>query len=95
MGYWYVTVSSTLQFFNGSGFGVLMEHVNIGKERRETAEFIGAEGVRAHLKDGPPRRRVGLVVEGAPARRRISAFFSKTSQLSIVFRWGRDFRYIW
>jgi hypothetical protein len=22
------------------------------------------------LKDGPPRRRVGLVVEGAPARRR-------------------------
>ncbi|KIJ10819.1 hypothetical protein PAXINDRAFT_157505 [Paxillus involutus ATCC 200175] len=40
----------------------------IGKERRETGNFIGAEGVRKHLQDGPPRRRVGLIVEGAPAR---------------------------
>ncbi|KAF9228892.1 aminomethyltransferase [Gyrodon lividus] len=40
----------------------------IGKERREAGDFIGAEGVRKHLKDGPPRRRVGLIVEGAPAR---------------------------
>ncbi|KAF9233799.1 hypothetical protein BU15DRAFT_90219 [Melanogaster broomeanus] len=40
----------------------------IGKERRETGDFIGAEGVRKHLKDGPPRRRVGLIVDGAPAR---------------------------
>lgn len=45
-----------------------------GKERRETGDFIGAEGVRKHLKDGPPRRRVGLIVEGAPARRMF--FFS-------------------
>lgn len=41
----------------------------IGKDRRERGDFIGAEGVLKHLKDGPPRRRVGLVVEGAPARR--------------------------
>ncbi|KAI0703562.1 hypothetical protein BC835DRAFT_1404066 [Cytidiella melzeri] len=40
----------------------------IGKERRETGGFIGYEGVLKHLKDGPPRRRVGLIVEGAPAR---------------------------
>lgn len=40
-----------------------------GKERRETGKFIGSEGVLKHLKDGPPRRRVGMVVEGAPARR--------------------------
>ncbi|PCH36479.1 glycine cleavage system T protein [Wolfiporia cocos MD-104 SS10] len=40
----------------------------IGKDRRETGDFIGAEGVRKHLKDGPPRRRVGMIVEGAPAR---------------------------
>ncbi|GBE89404.1 Probable aminomethyltransferase [Sparassis crispa] len=40
----------------------------IGKERRETGDFIGAESVIQHLKDGPPRRRVGLIVEGAPAR---------------------------
>ncbi|KAI0094061.1 glycine cleavage system T protein [Irpex rosettiformis] len=40
----------------------------IGKERRESGGFIGFEGVAKHLKDGPPRRRVGLIVEGAPAR---------------------------
>ncbi|KAK7456453.1 Aminomethyltransferase, mitochondrial [Stygiomarasmius scandens] len=40
----------------------------IGKERRETGNFIGAEGVRAHIKNGPPRRRVGFVIEDAPAR---------------------------
>ncbi|KAJ7066126.1 hypothetical protein C8F01DRAFT_694151 [Mycena amicta] len=40
----------------------------IGKERKEKGTFIGAEGVRKHLKEGPPRRRVGMIVEGAPAR---------------------------
>ena len=40
----------------------------IGKERREKGGFIGAEGVLKHIRDGPPRRRVGLIVEGAPAR---------------------------
>ncbi|THH16851.1 hypothetical protein EW146_g3852 [Bondarzewia mesenterica] len=40
----------------------------IGKDRREAADFIGAEGVLKHLKDGPPRRRVGLIIDGAPAR---------------------------
>ena len=41
----------------------------IGKERRESGDFIGADGVRKHLTEGAPRRRVGLIVEGAPARR--------------------------
>jgi aminomethyltransferase len=36
--------------------------------------FVGYEGVLKHLKDGPPRRRVGLVVEGAPARRTLALF---------------------
>jgi len=45
-----------------------------GKERRETGDFIGAEGVRKHLKDGPPRRRVGFIVDGAPARRESSSY---------------------
>ncbi|KAJ7794571.1 hypothetical protein B0H14DRAFT_3114803 [Mycena olivaceomarginata] len=40
----------------------------VGKDRRETGTFIGADGVRQQLKEGPPRRRVGLVVEGAVAR---------------------------
>ncbi|TRM58136.1 hypothetical protein BD626DRAFT_512282 [Schizophyllum amplum] len=40
----------------------------IGKERKSTGGFIGAEGVLKHIKEGPPRRRIGLVIEGAPAR---------------------------
>ncbi|KAH7890157.1 glycine cleavage system T protein [Phlebopus sp. FC_14] len=46
----------------------------IGKERRESGDFIGAAGVRKHLQEGPPRRRVGLVVEGAPARQGAQIF---------------------
>jgi glycine cleavage system aminomethyltransferase T len=42
----------------------------IGKDRRAAGGFIGSEKVLHQLKDGPPRRRVGLVVEDAPARRK-------------------------
>jgi aminomethyltransferase len=44
----------------------------IGKARKEGGGFIGAETVLQHLKNGPPTRRVGLIVDGVPARR---AFF--------------------
>ncbi|KAJ7794570.1 hypothetical protein B0H14DRAFT_3556709 [Mycena olivaceomarginata] len=47
----------------------------VGKDRRETGTFIGADGVRQQLKEveggvenGIVTRRVGLVVEGAVAR---------------------------
>lgn len=46
--------------------------LSLGKDRRETGNFIGAAHVLKHLKEGPPRRRVGLIVEGAPARRQSS-----------------------
>jgi len=46
----------------------------IGKARKETGKFIGAEGVREHLKNGPPRRRVGFVIDGAPARQGAKIF---------------------
>ena len=39
-----------------------------GRDQRETGDFIGAEGVRKHLKDHAPRWQVGLVIEGAPAQ---------------------------
>ncbi|KAJ6592183.1 hypothetical protein DFH09DRAFT_1136820 [Mycena vulgaris] len=53
----------------------------IGKERKESGTFIGAEGVRQHLKEGPPRRRVGFVVEGAPARQGAKIFDPSTKEL--------------
>lgn len=41
---------------------------------------MGAAGVLEHLKNGPPRRRMGMIVEGAPARGqshiRVNAFMS-------------------
>ncbi|EIW59966.1 glycine cleavage system T protein [Trametes versicolor FP-101664 SS1] len=40
----------------------------IGKRRRENPTFHGHENVMKQLKEGPPRRRVGMIVEGPPAR---------------------------
>lgn len=50
----------------------------IGKERRESGDFIGADGVRKHLKEGAPRRRVGLIIDGAPARQGAQIFAPST-----------------
>ncbi|KAJ1031095.1 hypothetical protein NDA18_002314 [Ustilago nuda] len=40
----------------------------VGKDRRADSDFLGAERVLKELKEGPPRRRVGLFVEGGIAR---------------------------
>ncbi|OSD07798.1 hypothetical protein PYCCODRAFT_1421695 [Trametes coccinea BRFM310] len=40
-----------------------------GKNWCENGTFMGTECVRKHLKEGPPWMRVGIIVEGAPARR--------------------------
>ncbi|OZJ04224.1 hypothetical protein BZG36_02965 [Bifiguratus adelaidae] len=40
----------------------------IAKSRRETGGFLGAEHILPQIKGGVSRRRVGLFVEGAPAR---------------------------
>ncbi|KAF8437655.1 hypothetical protein L210DRAFT_3631671 [Boletus edulis BED1] len=57
----------------------------IGKDRRETGDFIGAAHVLKHLKEGPPRRRVGLIVEGAPARQGAQVYApSQTESIGMV-----------
>jgi len=58
------TLSSLSWIFGFNGCGIL------GKDRREKGGFIGAETVLKQLKDGSLRKRVGLFVEGAPARRK-------------------------
>ncbi|ORX64913.1 putative aminomethyl transferase [Basidiobolus meristosporus CBS 931.73] len=40
----------------------------IGKRRREEGGFLGAEHILPQIKGGVSQRRVGLVVQGAPAR---------------------------
>lgn len=46
----------------------------VGKDRRAAADFLGAERVLKELKEGPPRRRVGLFVDGGIAREGASLF---------------------
>ncbi|KAE8210044.1 hypothetical protein CF327_g6029 [Tilletia walkeri] len=41
----------------------------VGKDRRASADFLGAERVLKELKEGPPRRRVGLIIEAGPSAR--------------------------
>src|SRR3546814_20491671 len=36
----------------------------VSKRRREEENFPGAARILGHLEDGPPRRRVGLTVDG-------------------------------
>lgn len=58
----------------------------VGKDRRESADFIGAERVLKDIKEGPQRRRVGLIVEGAPAREGAKLYSAELSpeQVGVV-----------
>ncbi|CAO1615253.1 unnamed protein product [Sympodiomycopsis kandeliae] len=52
----------------------------VAKDRREKGDFIGAERVLKEIKEGPKRRRVGLVVDGAPAREGAQLFDPSTGE---------------
>ena len=84
LGHWYVRAFSCVVCIDSCSV--------VGKDRRENGEFIGAEGVRKHLKEGPPRRRVGLTVEGAPARRECYVPPTCASSLTMSFRGSEDLR---
>ncbi|KAI9455030.1 glycine cleavage system T protein [Russula earlei] len=57
----------------------------IGKARRTLGGFIGWENVRDQLKNGPPRRRVGLIIDDAPARQGAKILSSETlDEIGIV-----------
>lgn len=42
--------------------------LSTGKRRRVEGGFLGAEFILPQIKDGVSKRRVGFVIEGAPAR---------------------------
>lgn len=46
----------------------------VGKDRRAAADFLGAERVLKELKEGPPRRRIGLFIDGGIAREGANLF---------------------
>jgi len=54
----------------------------IGKDRREKADFIGASKVLEHLQKGKcPRKRIGLVIFGAPAREGAKILHPETDEV--------------
>ncbi|KAK0537448.1 Aminomethyltransferase, mitochondrial [Tilletia horrida] len=55
----------------------------VGKDRRASGDFLGAERVLKELKEGPPRRRVGLLIEAGPSAREGSAVLAEDGQTPI------------
>ncbi|KAI9430506.1 aminomethyltransferase [Lactarius psammicola] len=62
----------------------------IGKDRRAAGNFIGSRTVLDQLKNGPPRRRAGLIVEEAPARLTPSALGVVTSGIPLAPTVGKN-----
>lgn len=56
----------------------------IGKRRRQTADFIGAEIILKQLKDKPKRRRVGLTCSGPPPRAHMPVLDGDGNQIGEV-----------
>ena len=56
----------------------------IGKRRRETADFIGADIILRHLKEKPSRRRIGLVSTGPVARQGTVVLSAEGEEVGIV-----------
>ncbi|XP_063610153.1 aminomethyltransferase, mitochondrial-like [Penaeus indicus] len=56
----------------------------IGKRRRQTADFLGAEIILKQLKEKPKRRRVGLVCSGPPPRAHCPVLDADGSQVGEV-----------
>ncbi|KAJ1569498.1 hypothetical protein HK096_002922 [Nowakowskiella sp. JEL0078] len=56
----------------------------IGKRRRVEGGFIGAEFVLPQIKSGVDRRRVGLVLEGAPARENTEIYSLEKEKIGVI-----------
>ncbi|KAI9598911.1 hypothetical protein BDF19DRAFT_429513 [Syncephalis fuscata] len=56
----------------------------IGKRRREEGGFLGAKRIQDQIKNGVSRRRVGLIVEGPPAREGAVILNSNNEPVGVV-----------
>ncbi|RKP37560.1 hypothetical protein BJ085DRAFT_43133 [Dimargaris cristalligena] len=56
----------------------------IGKRRRQEGGFPGAEIILGQIKNNPPRRRVGLIVQGSPARQNAIIYNEQGEQIGEV-----------
>jgi aminomethyltransferase len=60
----------------------------VGKRRREEENFPGAARIVGHLEDGPPRRRVGLLVDGKLPVREGAKLFDGEDEIGVVTSGG-------
>ncbi len=60
----------------------------ISKRRREEQGFPGAARILGHLEDGPPRRRVGLLIDGKLPVREGASLFDGEDQIGVVTSGG-------
>ncbi|UKK85632.1 glycine cleavage system aminomethyltransferase GcvT [Sphingopyxis sp. BSN-002] len=60
----------------------------ISKRRREEHGFPGAARILGHLEDGPPRKRVGLLVDGKLPVREGAKLFDGNTEIGVVTSGG-------
>ncbi|AJA09833.1 glycine cleavage system aminomethyltransferase T [Sphingopyxis fribergensis] len=60
----------------------------VSKRRREEENFPGAARILGHLEDGPPRKRVGLLVDGKLPVREGAKLFDGEDEIGVVTSGG-------
>ena len=60
----------------------------VSKRRREEENFPGAARILGHLEDGPPRKRVGLTVDGKLPVREGAKLFDGEDEIGVVTSGG-------
>src|SRR5690606_21536234 len=60
----------------------------VSKRRREAADFAGAARILAERENGPTRIRVGLIVDGAPAREGAEILDASGTAIGVVTSGG-------
>lgn len=56
----------------------------IGKNRREACDFLGGEIIKKQLAEKTPKRRIGFVSSGAPARAHIQIYSNEGEEIGEV-----------
>lgn len=60
----------------------------ITKQRREAGGYLGAERVISDIKNGTAKKRVGLIIDGAPARENAKVLSTDGAEIGIVTSGG-------
>jgi len=56
----------------------------VGKRRRQEGGFLGSEVIQKQIKDGVSKKRIGLIVQGAPAREHCIILDENDNEIGVV-----------